>query len=418
MTPSEKFFDAIYRGDILTIKRFLNNGIDCATLADEDEDCLTYALKNKKIEIALEIFEVLFPNIKDLTNQIRTKASCESIKNQDFQRIKCICLGSNSPGITTCLERYEEGRFTSFIPSAGIDFKHKRDTIVDNIEWMLQLWEIASRPNDSHLIIPYAKTAYVHILFYDISNESSYQGIKNLAKIFSGNKLEKIPKILVGTKIDLRGSQNINCFTYEQGKMLADEIGAFKYLECSSLNGNGVSQIFRQAGKLFIDNQQKLNFYAFNDSVPDNAKKHLKDGFNFIENEEYTSAIVSFDNALITSPRYVDAFYGMGLAQIKYGNRKVALYYYLLTLKFDLFYQCADGKLLLSHVMDLNRKVMKEAINIALRNKIIKLENSNREFNDVLAVKKEVALRRKVISYLNNRPHNINLEEYYQVVFW
>jgi len=53
-----------------------------------------------------------------------------------------------------------------------------------------------------------------------------------------------IPVILVGTKTDQRQG-TLRAFTPEQGRALATSIRAAAYLECSSLNGEGVDLVFQ-----------------------------------------------------------------------------------------------------------------------------------------------------------------------------
>lgn len=56
------------------------------------------------------------------------------------------------------------------------------------------------------------------------------------------------PKVLVGTQIDLRADSktlaNLCPITFEQGKELARQIKAKKYMECSALTGQGLEEVF------------------------------------------------------------------------------------------------------------------------------------------------------------------------------
>ena len=51
--------------------------------------------------------------------------------------------------------------------------------------------------------------------------------------------------LLVGTKIDLRSSQE--CMSYKDGVKFGKEIGAVGYMECSALTGEGVAQVVESA---------------------------------------------------------------------------------------------------------------------------------------------------------------------------
>ena len=65
-----------------------------------------------------------------------------------------------------------------------------------------------------------------------------------------------MPIILVGLKKDLRDDpvaveemrkKSMRFVTERQGEQIAQEVGARKYLECSSLSGEGVDDVFEAA---------------------------------------------------------------------------------------------------------------------------------------------------------------------------
>ena len=58
----------------------------------------------------------------------------------------------------------------------------------------------------------------------------------------------RTPIILVGTKTDQRGKKSENVVRNpSDGEGLAREIGAVRYLECSSLTGVGLKDVFSEA---------------------------------------------------------------------------------------------------------------------------------------------------------------------------
>lgn len=65
-----------------------------------------------------------------------------------------------------------------------------------------------------------------------------------------------IPIILVGTKLDLRDGTKLlekkkdaklSTISYTQGLVMAKEIGAAKYQECSALSLKGIKNVFDEA---------------------------------------------------------------------------------------------------------------------------------------------------------------------------
>lgn len=72
----------------------------------------------------------------------------------------------------------------------------------------------------------------------------------------ANEKCPNVPIILVGLKSDLRNDpvaqedmrrKSMRFVTSKEGSDIAREIGARKYLECSSLTGDGVDDVFEAA---------------------------------------------------------------------------------------------------------------------------------------------------------------------------
>ena len=70
-----------------------------------------------------------------------------------------------------------------------------------------------------------------------------------------------VPKILVGTKLDLRDSEadierlktkNQSPITQQQGEAMRKKIGAVAYMECSAQTGVGIKDVFEEAIRAVI----------------------------------------------------------------------------------------------------------------------------------------------------------------------
>ncbi len=73
-----------------------------------------------------------------------------------------------------------------------------------------------------------------------------------------------VPIILVGTKLDLRDDkeqqENINggALSMEEGLKLQKKIdNVVKYMECSSLTGQGVNEVFEEAARIALKYKQR-----------------------------------------------------------------------------------------------------------------------------------------------------------------
>lgn len=77
-----------------------------------------------------------------------------------------------------------------------------------------------------------------------------------------------VPILLVGTKSDLRNDagtqrklkeQNQTPVTHHQGAILARQIQAVRYLECSALNQDGIKDVFSEAVRAFLNPQPTVS---------------------------------------------------------------------------------------------------------------------------------------------------------------
>ena len=75
-----------------------------------------------------------------------------------------------------------------------------------------------------------------------------------------------VPIILVGNKKDLRNDENTKKelakmkqepVKADEGRVMADKIGAFCYLECSAKTKDGVREVFEQATKAALQVKKK-----------------------------------------------------------------------------------------------------------------------------------------------------------------
>ena len=120
----------------------------------------------------------------------------------------------------------------------------------------VELWDTAGQEDFDRLRpLTYPETDAV-IACFSITNPDSYQNV--IEKWIPEVKyfLPKTPIILAGTKRDLRNDQktieklksrNLKPLTFQDGCLLANQVGAYGYCECSSRLNEGVYQVFSMA---------------------------------------------------------------------------------------------------------------------------------------------------------------------------
>ena len=162
-----------------------------------------------------------------------------TVKNADYE-VKLLLLGDSGVGKTSIMHRYSEGEFpTGLLGTAGVDFKEKI-TDMGGKSIKLQLWDTAGQEKFRTLTGNYFHRANGIILVYDVTDRISFENISDWMEnikengdpqveiLLIGNKVDLIPKILVGTP---------------EGQGIAS---AFKvdFLETSALSGENVDNAF------------------------------------------------------------------------------------------------------------------------------------------------------------------------------
>lgn len=161
---------------------------------------------------------------------------------QDFDyMIKLLLIGDSGVGKSCLLLRFSEDSFTSsFITTIGIDFKIKKLLLDD--KWVkLQIWDTAGQERFRTITSAYYRGAMGILLVYDISDQSSFNNIKNWMKNIEQHASDNVNKILVGNKSDM--SDDKRAVSYSTGKALADQHN-MRFIETSAKEGVNVEEVF------------------------------------------------------------------------------------------------------------------------------------------------------------------------------
>jgi len=171
--------------------------------------------------------------------------------------IKLLLIGDSGVGKSCLLLRFSEDSFTpSVITTIGIDFKI-RTSELDGKRIKLQIWDTAGQERFRTITTAYYRGAMGILLVYDVTDERSFNNIRNWIHNIEQHASEGVNKILIGNKCDILEQKKID---KEQGQALADEYG-IKFLETSAKSNIGVEEAFftlaRDIKKRLIDNAEE-----------------------------------------------------------------------------------------------------------------------------------------------------------------
>ena len=155
---------------------------------------------------------------------------------------KILTIGESGVGKTCILRRFVENKFLkNHLATIGIDFKTKTLNI-NNQEIKLKIWDTAGQERFRNITTQYYKGADGIVLVYDVTEESSYDKIRDwMEQILSNTQRDDIGLVLLGNKCDMEP----RTVTEEQGNKMAEEL-KISYFETSALNGQGIKEAFEQ----------------------------------------------------------------------------------------------------------------------------------------------------------------------------
>uniref|UniRef100_A0A803KS25 RRM domain-containing protein n=1 Tax=Chenopodium quinoa TaxID=63459 RepID=A0A803KS25_CHEQI len=144
-------------------------------------------------------------------------------------------------GKSCLLLRFSDGSFTtSFITTIGIDFKI-RTIELDGKRIKLQIWDTAGQERFRTITTAYYRGAMGILLVYDVTDESSFNNIRNWIRNIEQHASDNVNKILVGNKADMDESKR--AVPTAKGQALADEYG-IKFFETSAKTNLNVEEVF------------------------------------------------------------------------------------------------------------------------------------------------------------------------------
>ena len=132
---------------------------------------------------------------------------------------KILLLGSTRSGKTCLRFRFASDHYApEYYTTAGFDYS-SRTCIVEGHKVKVQLWDISGDAVYDNLRRGYYKAANGFILTYDVGSLKSFYRAEKLLKELDMSGNDDSPKVLMGTKCDLRDKRTVS---FQMAKEFAD----------------------------------------------------------------------------------------------------------------------------------------------------------------------------------------------------
>eukprot|EP00736_Rhodelphis_marinus_P002155 Rmarinus@m.28818 len=176
-------------------------------------------------------------------------------KTNMMQYIKTVCVGDGAVGKSCLLVSYTTNSFpTEYVPTVFDNYAC--NVMVNGTPVSLGLWDTAGQEDYDRLRpLSYPDTD-CFVLCYSVISPASFANVTERWIPELRRFCPRVPIVLVGTKTDLRDdedtlaqlrSKRITPVSFEQGQLLAKEVGAVAFHECSAKTQEGLKDVFDTA---------------------------------------------------------------------------------------------------------------------------------------------------------------------------
>ena len=207
-----------------------------------------------------------------------SKKGNNSIQKECY-KLKIIIVGDSSVGKTNIINRYVNGEFSrDYMITIGMDFL-TCNLELDNKIFKLNLWDTAGSEQFRSVTKGYYSNSCCALIVYDITNEKTFQNVKQWMDDCYAFANKNIHLVLVGNKIDLQQDRKINKETAEE---FAGQYG-MDFYEVSALSGENIENIFFGICN-FISQQIDEGKYDFNEPSVGVSKSNIEEGLKINRN--------------------------------------------------------------------------------------------------------------------------------------
>ena len=189
-----------------------------------------------------------------------------SVKNNE--NIKVILLGDSQVGKTSFLNQFFSKGFSQNLTSTiGINEYSKMIIYKDNF-YKIQIWDTAGQERFESIPRQYYEKMEGVFLFYDITNENSFDNIVKWLKDIYGTGNENLIIYILGNKVDLINERKVS---YEMGKNFA-QLKNTKFMEISCKLDLNISDVVYCMiyDILKIENDFKCDSFSLGEFISEN----------------------------------------------------------------------------------------------------------------------------------------------------
>ena len=161
--------------------------------------------------------------------------------NPEYDHLyKLLLIGDSGVGKSCLLLRFADDTYTeSYISTIGVDFKI-RTIQLDGKTIKLQIWDTAGQERFRTITSSYYRGANGIIVVYDVTDQVSFNNVKQWLQEIDRYACENVNKLLVGNKCDLVSQKAVD---YTTAKEFAESLGV-PFLETSAKNSTNVEEAF------------------------------------------------------------------------------------------------------------------------------------------------------------------------------
>nr|XP_020443857.1 ras-related protein ORAB-1-like isoform X1 [Monopterus albus] len=164
---------------------------------------------------------------------------CVCVSSSDYL-FKLLLIGDSGVGKSCLLLRFADDTYTeSYISTIGVDFKI-RTIDLDGKTVKLQIWDTAGQERFRTITSSYYRGAHGIIIVYDVTEQESFNNVRQWLDEIDRYACENISRLLVGNKSDLVSKKVVDVATAQD---LASSL-KIPFLETSAKSSDNVERAF------------------------------------------------------------------------------------------------------------------------------------------------------------------------------